>query len=273
MVAYCMDLQQNPTMAPVNPNLPQPDPFFESTYAALIGAGMSKWSSLGELYTTWPSETVDLGHRLLCEGEDAATIGYALAEIGSKCPAAAQAVFSIYIAQNQFKDLILPNAGWLTSLPPILVVPDYFYLDGCSAPSFLPMVMRVGGAFVMFGCPNIRKLPNDLTIGNDLWIDDCDNLIALPEALKLNGELEIAGCNALKEVPAGLTVNGDMWVCGCSSLQSLPIGLHVSKALSVRSCSSWDGLIPASASIGGLICTDAYPDGLSLIEWRLVPQP
>lgn len=260
-------------MAPVNLNLPQPDPFFESTYAALIGAGASKWSSLGELYTTWPSETVDLGYRLLSEGEDAATIGNNLAEIGSECPAAAQEVFSRYVAQNQFKDLILPNASWLTSLPPSLVVADGFYLNGCSAPSFFPKAMRVGGGIFMFGCPNIQNLPNDLTIGEDLRINNCNNLIALPEALNLNGDLEIGGCNALKELPADLTVNGDMWVCGCGSFQSLPIGLHVAKTLSVRRCSSWDGFIPASASIGGLIYTDAYPRGQSLIEWRRVHKP
>lgn len=261
-------------MAPVSSNPPQPGISFESTYAALIGLGLSKLSTLGMLCAKWPSETVTLGHRLLSEEEAAAdTIGYALAEIGKECPSAARELCSRYIAQNQFKDLILPNAGWLTSLSPSLVVPDYFYLDGCSATSFLPRVMRVGGAFVLFGCPNIQTLPNDLTIGNDLWINDCDNLIALPEALKLNGELEISGCNALKELPTGLNVNGDMMVCDCCSFQSLPIGLHVSKDLSVRRCTSWDGVIPASASIGELIRTDVYPDGLSLIEWRRVHKP
>jgi len=268
-------------MSPETPIPPQPDPSFESTYSALIGAGMSEWSSLVALYTDWPSETVDLGHRLLVdlghrlqdEEEVADILGAALAEVGSQCPTAAQEMFSRLIAHYQFKDLVLPNASWLSWLPPSLVVPDYFYLAGYSAPTFPSNGMSVGGTFFMEECPNIQQLPNDLILNGFIWISDCNNLIALPEALTVNGCLEITRCNALVELPTGLSVDGILAIQDCCNFKSLPIELHVSDMLSIRSCSSWDGQIPSSARIGGIIYTDAYPDGLSLIEWRLVHQP
>lgn len=270
---YPSKLQQNPTMPLGTHNSSRPDPAFESALAALKASGMSEWSSLGTLYATWPSETVNLGHQLLTEEEEAEIIGDALAEVGSQCPTAAQEMFSKYIAQSQFTDLCLPNADWLTDLPTSLVVPDYFYLAGCSVPSFHSIVLIVGGTFVLDECPNIQKLPNELTIGNCLWINNCNSLVAIPEALDLLGDLEIGECNALIDLPPGLTVNGDLMICDCGSFQALPLDLHVSKSLSVRRCSSWDGLIPALASIGELIHTDAYPDGLSLIEWRRLHKP
>jgi hypothetical protein len=90
---------------------------------------------------------------------------------------------------------------------------------------------------------------------------------AIPDGLVVTHHLDAAGMPALKRIGKGLVVGGDLDLAS-TGLRTLPGDLVVGRHLDLRGCKDWDGILPDSVRVGGLIRSDFFRMGLKEDVWR-----
>lgn len=267
LIATSLVLQQTIAMTPMEPVSPEPSDQFSNSFKALVATGVSKWSALGILYSSHPTEALAHGLQIL-DQESTFKLAPSLSEIAEGSPIAAQSLLCTALMEFEFGDMNLVDCPWITALPDSMVVSGNLFVMDCSGLTRLPLGIDVKGVLYLKACEHIYQIPDDIVIGRDLQIDDCPEFTTLPHALVVHGNLSINFCNSLSALPNDLRVEEDLSIQGCPTFKDLPLGMHLGGNLEIIDCTSWSGLIPTCARIDGLIITEDHSEGISLADWR-----
>jgi hypothetical protein len=92
-------------------------------------------------------------------------------------------------------------------------------------------------------------------------------LAAILTGVRVGGRLCLNDLNWITSLPAGLVVEGGLDLTR-TPIVALPAGLVVGDSLWLRGCRAWDGQIPSSAKVKGLVFSPAHPAGIALADWR-----
>jgi hypothetical protein len=139
------------------------------------------------------------------------------------------------------RGLNLSQRAWVTALPEGMTIQGHLNLHGALLLALPKGLVVCGNLFL--GGSGVMSLPEGLWVYGFLYLDDT-GIQELPRNLK-------AGCLDL----------------GFSQVATLPEGLIV-EDLALSSAPRWDGCIPESAQVTGLVVTDQHLDGLGLEAWR-----
>jgi hypothetical protein len=136
-------------------------------------------------------------------------------------------------------------------------------LRGCRIAE-LPPSLSLRGDLDLTHAP-IQALPLGLTVGRDLILEDTQ-LAGLPARMSVGRNLYAKG-TPITDLPDDLAVERHLDLAG-TAITTLPAFTQVGGCLDLRACATWDGRIPPTVTVKGLVLTDGHPHGVALDAWH-----